>query len=217
MKKPHIVCFLGVGGVGKTSVLEELNDNRQDLPFSFSTCPSPTRLAYSKLGLSTESEALALPLEQKENFQTVVYETYKEVVSAFVADNQHVDVLIFDRSAYDYASYQLVSFPNWSVQKVRNLEVDVQRFYASTFRDHAVSHFYFPFPAPWLFEDTAYDDFRYRPHAKNYVWDSSLKRLFKDWSTTLDSYRTLPASLSAGARAELVISHLTDNIKVTSS
>lgn len=214
MTKPHIVCFLGVGGVGKTSVLEELNDNRQDLPFSFSTCPSPTRLAYSKLGLNTEAEALALPLAQKENFQTVVYETYKEVVSSFVADNRHVDVLVFDRSAYDYASYQLVSFPNWSVQKVRSLEVDVQRFYASTFRDYKISHFYFPFPAPWLVEDTYHDDFRHRPHAKNYVWDSTLKRVFNDWTVGLETYRTLPSSLSAGARAELVVSHLVDNVKV---
>jgi hypothetical protein len=87
------------------------------------------------MGLTTEAAGLALSTEKEEELQRVVYQTYKDVVKAFVRDNQHVDVLVFDRSAYDYVGYQLTRFPNWSSPEVYALQDDLKKFYEETVKE----------------------------------------------------------------------------------
>lgn len=169
-KITNIVFLAGAGGVGKTSVIEEI----RKLEPSVRVMPSITRKVYERMGLTDEKQAMALTSEQREEFQSLIFATYLEETSRFVRENLGHSIVI-DRSPFDHVSYKTYILPEMTRTEHENLVGQANKFMSSVY-EHTVYTALFPFPVHWATENSS-DGMRFSPDGKNYCWHALLSTL----------------------------------------
>lgn len=171
MKMQRVVYLAGVGGVGKTTMVDAIEKSMPDVMI----VRSASRKAYVDKGV-TERQALAETEDQRIEFQTQIFKDYKQSWDdAIYSDAQ---VILFERSPFDYLSYQAATLPTLSLAAYEAGQYVAQHMMA--FADLHQTILYVPFPVPWERAETASeseDEVRYAPSGKNLAWDSVLRRM----------------------------------------
>lgn len=174
----------GAGGVGKTTVINKLEQRIRADEDDLFLVKSPTREIYARIGTLDEKAYAALSAEGKLEFNVKLFDAmfsiYDEKV--FEADNRP---MLFERSPIDYFAYCVATCEVTLAYYQRGFE-RIQNF----FGDGAL-HIYFPFPPHWAdFHVTSDDGFRHVDFAKNLRWDLGIRALGEtlvgdDWATLL--------------------------------
>lgn len=199
--KADVVFLAGVGGVGKTSVINILKKLEPDIQ----VMPSITRTVYAKMGLTEEKQAMALTAEQRQEFQSLIFKTYLEETAKFITENRGKGPVVIDRSPFDHVSYKTYILPEMSVEEHVSLVIEAQNF-MQRFGEESLT-LLFPFPVPWAWNSTNSDGMRYAPAGKNLAWHGLLAMLVETRSHS--RYEYLMSTTPMG-RAYEVLSYIVD-------
>lgn len=189
-KLPIVVMNAGAGGVGKTSVVTEAKRLGDELGYRVAVMPSITREVYASLGIPTEGSALTMSLETQLKLQNAVMETYSKRVVEFVRNNSYAELILIDRSPYDYVAYFFHNL-GMTISLAEALERQQEALNVIKtvlgMSDRLIIQYY-KFPDFWHTTETeSSDGFRSDKGGKNIMWDmilySMLTRL-KTSSTT---------------------------------
>lgn len=168
MNQKRIVYLAGVGGVGKTTIVNAIE---QSMPH-VKIVRSQSRKAYARTA-TTEKVALQQTEDERKAFQTNIWKEYLHEWGNVV--NGDDEVVLFERSPYDYVAYQISVLPNLTVEEMATLSTTIKFMEENKAFNQTV--LYVPFPVPWGNGDSESDATRFAPSGKNFVWDSLLRRL----------------------------------------
>lgn len=177
----QVIMNSGVGGVGKTVTVNRAAEILTERDIAFTKVSSVTREVYANKGISTEINALTLPIDVQTDLQASLLDAYLENLKMSVrsAYDQRLSVVLVDRSPFDYVSYRAAKYLYESralmdsdLERVRNM------FYSFSLKLEGVnfSTYLYPYPVPWArSEDVSSDGFRADVGMSNLVWDCVLK------------------------------------------
>lgn len=177
----RVVCLAGVGGVGKSSIVDAIERDMPDVKI----VRSQSRKAYTRTN-TTEKAALAQTEEERKAFQADIWLNYKlEWMQRTATDTPAPAVTLFERSPYDYVAYQISVLPSLSLKEISDLLVEADKLLQTP--GVSLTVLYVPFPVPWGDGNSPSDSTRHAPSGKNYVWDSLIRRLMmgSTWSHPL--------------------------------
>lgn len=175
----------GVGGVGKTSVVQKIVEFAPAFGRSVAVMPSITRSVYARLGITGEKTATEMTPEMQFTLQREIQKTYYESSVKFVLDNIDKDVVMIDRSPLDHISYLLHNLAfHMSLQEC----LDATGHAWDWLHDlrqacSALVILYYGYPEPWHIaagERESSDGFRFDSGGKNFMWDCILQSLLNN-------------------------------------
>ncbi len=204
------VFFTGAGGVGKTSVLLDLQKKFADGGIKTYTFLSVSREFYKKMGLTTEQAGLERRESDRLAFQSELFDFY----CTRLADAQEeakatgAQVFISDRSPHDHLAYLIYNSPNLlsldKLQEWRLKACELFNNYTNGMID-ACSVFHFPCVTPWMTKESTDDKMRHAPPGKNFMVDALIETLSADINGYYhDRQRILPDS-TVEERANCVV------------
>lgn len=169
------VMFAGAGSVGKTKLLEALEEQARAQGLRVMTFLSTTRKSYAKAGLQNEQQALADPQFNLCHQHQLMTEYCNELTEhARRGDEVFCDLLICDRTPYDYAGYFFQVFqPQLDLKLIKSKREQAHQAMAevvSCSRKTLVYHL--PYPAPWSQDTESSDGWRADKTGKNLVWSA---------------------------------------------
>lgn len=166
---PMLICFLGAGGTGKTTLLKEMEKRIVANGLTVQTFPSIVREYYAANNVATEGDYLKLPLGSRTTFQMGLYSFYLDRLEHMVS-NCDKDFLLCDRSVFDHYAYAMYATKeNFTKEYQKFLDIGAMRFVALE-----PQVLYLPYPTPW--DDQAADGFRARDHGKDTIIDALMFR-----------------------------------------
>lgn len=161
-----VIILCGVGGVGKTSIAQTLQEK-----WKASIFPSVTREVHHAYGLAQEKDAANLPEAEFDILQAKIRKAYVERGHDFLRANP-TGVLIFERSIFDYTSYRASRQPFQTQDAYLEMLKTARAFFLDPcVLSRKVYMFHLPFPVEWSTED----EFRLSPFTKNLQWELMLK------------------------------------------
>lgn len=182
-EKLSVVILSGAGGVGKTSVVKEIEALCKD-KISYSVTQSTTRASYAAMGIKDEVEALSpeTSFPKWEALQNRIFQDYCNnlvtCVRNAVFNNERL--LVVDRSPWDHTSYFLQQAPQLDLRAIEQRLIACQDTLETILTDFGdrvnVTVWSFSYPTAWALDDK--DAWRRRaPAAKNYVWSLALRQM----------------------------------------
>jgi hypothetical protein len=185
MKKLNIIFLSGAGGVGKTSVAEQIMKQCQGA-LSAKLVGSTTRKSYAAMDVKDEKDARLLTPEQLEALQERIFNDYCDnlLLECKNAVFEECDLLIVDRSPYDHISYCLQMLPYLGKSVIdekleRALEVldALTHSYSDSDQEVTLTAWFFSYPTSWTVDESLNKWQRYAPAAKNYIWSLALRSM----------------------------------------
>jgi hypothetical protein len=170
-----IIMLAGAGSVGKTKLAEACFKMLEEREVSVVTHFSTTRKTYERYGLTKESDALGDP-QFNMKFQDAVLCDNADSLSA-CARSRIADVLITDRSPYDYAAYYFTVFQQYlTLDKIKAKQEICDNYMRSLQQEFGSVHMFpLPFPSHWSIDTESSDGWRSDTTGKNFVWASVLE------------------------------------------
>lgn len=169
------VMFAGAGSVGKTMLLEALEKKARELGQSVLVFKSTTRKSYAKAGLQNEQAALQDPQfnlnhqhELMDHYCQELLRTAERGVETFC------DLLICDRTPFDYAGYFFQVFQaQLNLQLISNKREQAHVSMRDVARCSTKTLVYnLAYPAPWSQDTESSDGWRADKTGKNFVWSA---------------------------------------------
>lgn len=188
-----IIMLAGAGSVGKTVLLNAIADMAKKRGLRVGTCYSTTRRTYEKFGFTNESEALKNP-EINMNFQNNVLSDniceLENAVEKFAGQNY--ELLITDRSPYDYAAYYFTVFQDWLGLKIiedKRETCDQAMMRLQRLTQDRINVTLLPYPTTWALDTQSSDGWRADKTGKNFVWSAVVEAELQDAKYRLEAKR----------------------------
>jgi hypothetical protein len=181
----QVVVLSGAGGVGKTSVVKEMENLCKD-KIPFSVTKSTTRASYASMGITDETEALSpeVSFPKWEALQNRIFQDYCANLVTCVrnAAFNNEKLLVVDRSPWDHTSYFLQQAPQLDLRTIEQRLIACQDVFETVLTDFGdrvnVTVWSFSYPTSWALDDK--DEWRrHAPAAKNYIWSLSLRQMIE--------------------------------------
>lgn len=200
------ILLAGAGSVGKTKLLEAIQDLAVQRGISSLAHRSTTRQTYAKAGIVNEGEQMRrlgeanhegveeLMLHQH---QVMSDNTQALVTAAQQGYKDHVDILVADRTPYDYSTYFCNVFQTHITLKdieAKRREADAALQEVMMRADEGVYVLYFPFPAHWSQDTVSSDGWRADKTGKNFLWSSLVNSELDEAQRRFSSDTTLPTT-----------------------
>jgi broad-specificity NMP kinase len=211
----RVIFNAGVGGVGKTTTINRAMEILAVRKFKAAKVSSITRDVYANKGLATEVDTLKMPIDVQTDLQASLFTAYLENFENWAAQSYKdgVEVLLVDRSPYDYISYRTAR-SLYSDTKI--VETDCARATESLsiVRDLCEGKvdyrvYVYNYPPPWgKDESKPSDNFRADTGVANLVWHSVLEEILKRRPTMLDLHRFWHSTMSVEQRANSIVAHV---------
>jgi GTPase SAR1 family protein len=170
-----MIMFAGAGAVGKTSLMKACQELSEDRGIDAVSAYSTTRDTYAKYNLEKEGDALKDP-DFNMKFQGEVMSDNMHAMEALVAlhDNKNGDLVLADRTPYDYASYFFTVFQdrlNLDLIEDKRTRCDEAIVRLFRFVDE-IQIVMLPFPVGWSKDTESSDGWRADKTGKNFIWSS---------------------------------------------
>ena len=178
-----VVFLAGPGGVGKTSVSLALLAQADELCINATLAPSTTRRSHAEFGGLNEQDTATLTPERMRALQDKVFADYRESLAEQVtrAKANGTELLVIDRSPYDYASYYVQNEPTLVLEQVveKLALADSAMQAVADSKDVETYMWLFTFPTSWSASSpvSADDGWRRAPAGKNWVWSALIEQL----------------------------------------
>lgn len=169
--------FAGAGSVGKTSLMNACGKLATSRGLKTREYYSSTRESYAKAGLTNESDALKDPVfnaqfqhqVMKDNIETL----YIGVANEAIGKNRP-DLIIADRSPYDYAGYYMSVFNKdltlaMIEQKRQQCDDSLNELMLQVKKINVI---FLPYPSYWAVDTESSDGWRADKTGKNFIWSS---------------------------------------------
>lgn len=181
----ELLMFAGAGSVGKTTLMEACQLMAEERGLKVAMHHSSTRQSYAKAGLTAESDALKDPdfnrLFQHNVMQDNIDALHSVVVAASVEDNQK-DLIIADRSPYDYSGYYFTVFRdsiNLALINDKRKQCDRSLVRLLEYVDK-INIIMLPYPTAWAIDTESSDGWRADKTGKNFVWSNVIEAELTD-------------------------------------
>ena len=199
-----LLMFAGAGSVGKTVLMEACKEMAEERGLKVATHHSSTRQSYANAGLAAESDALKDPEFNRLFQHTVMKDNIKALYSVVSANAAHArlnkkDLIIADRSPYDYSGYYFTVFQqHLDLELIENKrqQCDDALVRLLQYVDN-ISIIMLPYPTVWAKDTESSDGWRADKTGKNFVWSNVVEAELND------------ASRRFAARADCVADHIT--------
>jgi hypothetical protein len=169
-----ILMFSGPGNSGKTSLMQALEALAAQRALRVKIMPSTTRKSYAVAGKGSEQADIDDP--NAPEFQDQVMLTFMNEAVAFAKAQSYgeCDLLIYDRTPYDYAAYYMQRFAaNLKINTIntkRNLADLCMAQLGQACSDLVVTPL--PWPMPWNKDQAeSSDGWRADKTGKNFLWN----------------------------------------------
>lgn len=180
------ILLAGAGSVGKTELLKAIKQMATQRGLKVAVHLSTTRSSYERAGLANEGEQMAR-IEQgsEQDVQDMMTHQHQvmrdncraldETARACAIRDYKYDLLVADRTPYDYSTYFCTVFqPHITLEMIqakrRQADVAIEKVILSSV--DGVYLLYFPFPAPWSKDTGSSDGWRADKTGKNFIWSS---------------------------------------------
>lgn len=172
-----LLMFAGPGNSGKTTLLTELAlKGGAQRGLEIEIMRSTTRSTYAQAGKENEAQALSDP-SNPEFQDAVMYDFCNSALKFVNTNNGKCDLIVMDRSPYDYMAYYLTVF----AQQLTVEKIDQKRHLADTYMaklaDLGLEEIVItplPWPMPWSKDTISSDGWRADKTGKNFLWSSVL-------------------------------------------
>jgi hypothetical protein len=189
----ELLMFAGAGSVGKTTLMDTCAKMASGRGLTTMAYYSSTRETYARHGLTNESDALKDP-EFNRNFQHQVMsdniERLYRGVSHDAASRHQPNLILADRSPYDYAGYYFTVFSNaltLETIKEKREQCD-QALLALLLRQvKRITIVMLPYPTSWATDTESSDGWRADKTGKNFVWSNVVEAELEDAKRRLAS------------------------------
>ena len=181
----ELLMFAGAGSVGKTTLMETCKDMAIELGLKVDMHHSSTRQSYANAGLTAESDALKDPEFNRRFQHTVMADNIEALHSvamraARAMDRQ--DLVIADRSPYDYSGYYFTVFRDHLdlsliAEKRKQCDESLMRLMQYANKIHVIM---LPYPTSWAVDTESSDGWRADKTGKNFVWSSVIEAELAD-------------------------------------
>jgi hypothetical protein len=206
------VFFTGAGGVGKTSVLVNLEKKLTDSGIRFVTFLSVSREFFKKMGLTTEQAGLERRESDRKAFQKELFQFYTQKLADAQEEAKASGVQVFmaDRSPHDHLAYLVYNSPNLlTMDELQELRLKACRLFDSRHLDGgsvcACSVFHFPCVTPWIGESSTKDGMRHAPPGKNFMIDALIESFSADIDGYSHSRERIVADSTVEERADFIL------------
>ena len=189
----ELLMFAGAGSVGKTVLMEACKEMAEERGLTVATHHSSTRQTYANAGLTAESDALKDPEFNRKFQHTVMNDNIAALNEVLREANGIVgrkDLIIADRSPYDYSGYYFTVFSdslNLAMIKEKRRQCDEALMKMLNHVDKIIV-IMLPYPTSWAVDTESSDGWRADKTGKNFVWSNVIeaeladaKLRFADW------------------------------------
>lgn len=167
-----VLMLAGPGASGKTSLLEALEVLGRERGLKVNFMKSTTRKSYAQAGKESEQAALSDP--NNPLFQDQVMYDFCNSALGAVKQQAGVDLLVMDRSPYDYAAYYMTVFAKdltiATIEAKRSVADNYMAQIGQWCQELVVTPL--PWPQPWSKDTESSDGWRADKTGKNFLWSS---------------------------------------------
>ena len=182
-----LLMFAGAGSVGKTVLMEACKEMAEERGLKVATHHSSTRQSYANAGLAAESDALKDPEFNRLFQHTVMKDNIEALYSVVGANAAHArlnkkDLIIADRSPYDYSGYYFTVFRdnlNLALIEDKRKQCDASLVRLLQLVDK-ISIIMLPYPTAWAKDTESSDGWRADKTGKNFVWSNVIEAELAD-------------------------------------
>lgn len=177
-----LLMLAGAGSVGKTALMNACKEMAEARGLKVATHYSSTRDTYARHGLTNESDALKDPEFNKE-FQHEVMSDNIFNLKKKMDEFWNVDLLIADRTPYDYISYYFSVFNrDLKLETVNNKrqQCDDTMVALTQRKVDDINIIFLPYPTSWATDTESSDGWRSDTTGKNLIWSSVVEAELAD-------------------------------------
>lgn len=180
-----LLMFAGAGSVGKTTLMEACKEMAVQRKLKVDMHHSSTRQSYANAGLTAESDALKDPEFNRQFQHTVMKDNIEALHSASLiasAPLNRRDLIIADRSPYDYSGYYFSVFRDHLdlaliEDKRKQCDASLVRLLQHVNKIHIIM---LPYPTVWAKDTESSDGWRADKTGKNFIWSSVIEAELAD-------------------------------------
>lgn len=176
----ELLMFAGAGSVGKTTLMEACKVMAEQRGLNVSTHHSSTRQSYANAGLSAESDALKDPEFNRQFQHTVMKDNIsalQDVVMRANHSSDRVDLILADRSPYDYSGYYYTVFrDNLDLALIESKRKQCDESLVQLLQYvHKIHIIMLPYPTAWAEDTESSDGWRADKTGKNFIWSNVIE------------------------------------------